>query len=237
MNAKHIWKSFCQVVREARMDLMLFVICFVPFIAGVFFRIVIPMAESKLCDIFEKKYILTPYYDVVDGFLAVLSVLMYCFASAMIVLEEKDSGVKRYMEVTPLGRKGYFVSHFILPTAIGFVVSCIALLLFSLGEHSGIEKIIICFLSVFCGMVCSFLIVSLAGNKVEGMAVSKLSGMIMLAVIVPYVTEAKWQYVFGLIPSYWIGRVLKYREAGSALCCLLVCSIWLWGLLKWEKRE
>lgn len=227
-----IMYSFRQVLREAKSDLMLFVVCFVPFLAGSVFRFGIPVLEKILTTYFQREQIIYPYYGLIDGFLAVLSSMMFCFVSAMIVLEERDSGIEKYMAVTPVGKRGYFISHFITPAGIGYFVSMLAVILFHLSEINPTKVVVGCLLAAMCGLLCGLIIVALAGNKVEGMAISKLSGMTMFAIIVPYVLQGNIQYICGFIPSFWLGRFLIYEDFVSAIVGIAVSIVWIYFCMK-----
>ena len=231
-----IMYSFRQVLREAKSDLMLFVVCFVPFLAGSVFRFCIPVLEKIVTTYFQREQIIYPYYGLIDGFLAVLSSMMFCFVSAMIVLEERDSGIEKYMGVTPVGKKGYFISHFIIPAGIGYFVSMLAVILFHLSEINTTKVVVGCLLAAMCGLLCGLIIVALAGNKVEGMAISKLSGMTMFAIIVPYVLKGNIQYICGFIPSFWLGRFLIYEDFVSAIVGIAVSLVWIYFSIRIRRR-
>ena len=83
-----------------------------------------------------------------------------------------------------------------------------------------------------CGLLCGLIIVALAGNKVEGMAISKLSGMTMFAIIVPYVLQGNIQYICGFIPSFWLGRFLIYEDFVSAIVGIVVSIVWIYFCMK-----
>ena len=58
--------------------------------AGSFFRFGIPFLEDIFTGYFQVPAILSPFYNLLDLCFAMLSPTMFCFAAAMISLEEAD---------------------------------------------------------------------------------------------------------------------------------------------------
>lgn len=52
------------------------------------------------------------------------------------------------------------------------------------------------------------IILAYAGNKVEGMALAKVSALVMVGLIIPFVITDSTQYVFSFLPSFWIAKFL-----------------------------
>lgn len=87
---KAIRLSFSQMLAYMRRDMMLFAACLTPILAGLLFRFAIPLLEAALADWFHVPAIISPYYALIDIFFAMLSPVMFCFAPAMVSLEEAD---------------------------------------------------------------------------------------------------------------------------------------------------
>ena len=56
--------------------------------------------------------------------------------------------------------------------------------------------------------VAAMIILAYAGNKVEGMALAKVSALVMVGLIIPFVITDSTQYVFSFLPSFWIAKFL-----------------------------
>jgi len=52
-------------------------------------------------------------------------------------------------------------------------------------------------------------LVTAAGNKVEGLALAKLSNIFVMGFIIPWVTQSPLRYIFGVLPSFWMGEILS----------------------------
>lgn len=170
--------SFKQFLLQIGRDGMLLVICLAPILAGIVFKFAVPIGEMMLCTHLGKTAILSPYYLLFDIFLAIITPYMFCFASAMVILEEKDTNLTAYLSVTPVGKSVYLLSRLGFPAAISAVFSIMMLLFFSLTDMGILEKIVLSALTAPIGVIISLLIVSFSSNKVEGIAIAKLGGLI-----------------------------------------------------------
>ncbi|WOO37672.1 ABC transporter permease [Anaerocolumna sp. AGMB13020] len=224
--------SFKQFILQIWSDSMLAVICILPAIIGIFFKFGIPIAEIFLCEYFDKLAILSPYYLLFDICLAVITPYMFCFSSAMVILEEKDTNITNYISVTPIGKSGYLLSRLAFPTIISIVVSVIMLLLFSLTETSVLVAAVLSISTAPIGIIIALMIVSLSSNKVEGIAIAKLGGIIMFGVAIPFfITDVK-QYLGAFLPSFWIGKFMLDFGAFNLIIAVVVAAIWICLLSK-----
>ena len=115
---KPLLRSFGIFIRQITRDNMLWAVCLAPFITALLFRFGIPYAESLLCAYFQRQRILADYYLLFDLWLCLTPSYMLCFASAMVMLTERDENMAGYMAVTPVGKTGYVLSRLIFPAAI-----------------------------------------------------------------------------------------------------------------------
>lgn len=229
---KTIFISFKQLFSQIKSDKMLFVVCLAPIFAGIAFKFGIPYIESLLCDYFGEQAIIQPYYLMIDIFLAILTPNLFCFASAMVILEEKDEHLIESLSVTPLGKTGYLISRLILPLAVSAIISIIMLLCFSLTEIKFYLIIILSILSATMGLMISLLIVSFSKNKVEGMAFSKLGGLFMLGIPVAFFIDTNNQYFASLMPSFWVAKFMIDFNIFNLTISVLVVTAWIYFFYK-----
>ena len=64
------------------------IIAFFPFIIGIISRFLIPVVEDLLTDYFGVGTTLTPYYDLFDLFLIIVTPAMLNFMVAMVMFED-----------------------------------------------------------------------------------------------------------------------------------------------------
>ena len=218
-------------------DSMLYAVCIAPLLAAVAFRFGIPRIESILCIKLETSSILSGYYLLIDLFLVILTPFLFCFASSMVILTENDENIAAYLAVTPIGKKGYLISRFGFPAVISFLASVLLLKLFSLLSWPITLLITVSFLSSLSCFATCLLVVTFSHNRVEGMAVSKMSGLMMLGLFVPFFLFSKAQYLFSILPSFWIAKIGIERNYAFILPALLTSVLWIRVLyLQYEKK-
>jgi fluoroquinolone transport system permease protein len=225
-------RSFVQFILQIFEDDMLWAVCIAPFLAGVLFRFGIPYAERLLCEHFDKLSILSDYYLLFDLFLSLITPYMFCYASTMVLLGEADTGMSAYMAVTPVGRRGYIVSRLVFPALISFIVSIPVMLFFKLTVWPFWLLLLICFLMSALSVAVSLLIFSFSHNKVEGMAIAKMSGLFMLGLPVPFFLKSDVQYLFSPLPSFWTTKLSVDTNLLFLLPAVITLLLWMWVLYR-----
>ncbi len=234
---KAIRLSFFQMVAAMRRDMMLFAACLAPILAGIFFRFAIPFLEAVLIDCFNIPAIISHYYKLIDILFAMLSPAMFCFVSAMISLEEVDEKTAAYLFVTPLGRNGYLVARFCIPSVAAFLITVVLLPVFKLTSLSPIDIVLLAAGGTLQGIIISLLILTLSSNKLEGMAVSKLSTLMLFGTAIPFFMKSDIQYVLSPLPAYWIGKAMFENMLIYMLPAFALSAIWIYFLLKRYLRK
>ncbi|BCZ37910.1 hypothetical protein GVanDAA622_26010 [Enterococcus faecium] len=80
-------------------------------------------------------------------------------------------------------------------------------------------------------IIVSLMIITLSTNKLEGMAVTKLSALTLLGIPVPFFVKGMFQYTVGFLPSFWVGKAIQNNGYINLLIALLVASIWFYVLI------
>jgi fluoroquinolone transport system permease protein len=157
---------------------------------------------------------------------------MLCFASAMVMLTEYDENMTSYLSITPIGKNGYLISRLLIPALIAFLFSVTLLLLFSLTVWNILLVIIICLINCFISVIISLLVFSYSSNKVEGMAMAKMAGLVMIGLPVPYFLKSVHQYVFCLLPSFWVAKLCVDSNYIFVIPVIITCLLWFVILYK-----
>lgn len=222
-----VWMSFSQMLKFVRQDRMLFAAGLAPLLAGIAIHFGVLFAENSLIHFTGLPAVLAPYYGLFDIFLASITPAMLCFIAAMVMLEERDDHIDRYLFVTGLGKRGYFLSRLILPALIAFVVTAASLPLFRLTALSAGTILFLSLAETLQGINIALLIVALSSNKLEGMAVTKLSSLMMLGAAAPYFVPAPVCLCFAFLPSFWVGKAIMENRLFYMLPSLFVAGTWI----------
>lgn len=226
------YTSILQLFRQIRSDYMLTLAYLVPLIVGCIVKFGIPILENTLTSHFQTAYLLTPYYPLFDLFLSMIAPIMFCFSFAMILLEEIDDKVARYYMITPLGKGGYLFSRIGLPAIISLLLTPLILLLFHISPISIGTLLAISLLGTIMGIIVALIIVSLSTNKLEGMAVTKMAAMLTMGILPPFFIKGNVEYLFAVLPSYWLGKCVQNNSLLVFISGLLVGFVWIFLLVK-----
>lgn len=224
--------SFLHMLRLIRQDRMLLAAGLAPFLAGLAIRFAVPLAESGLIRLTGTEAVLVPYYALFDLFFASLTPAMFCFIAAMVMLEERDDHIDRYLFVTGLGRNRYFVSRIGFPALAAFAVTDILLPVFHLSPLSSGVGLLLSLAGSLQGVIIGLLIVMISSNKLEGMAVTKLSSLMMLGAVIPWFVPAPFSFGFSFLPSFWMGKAMTEGSLLDLLPSIAAGGCWitvLWG--------
>ena len=229
--------SFFHMLKVVMHDRMLFAALMSPVLAGIAICFGVPFAEKMLIQVTGLTAVLTPYYGLFDIFFASLTAVMFCFIAAMVVLEEHDDHIDRYLFITSLGRNGYFVSRILIPALFAFAITAILLPGVKLTELSGVEIILLSLTGSLQGIVIALLIVTISSNKLEGMAVTKLSSLMILGAIVPFFLPSPIDLCAFFLPSFWMGKAVTERKPVVMLLSVLVAASWILCLKRKQDRK
>lgn len=229
---KAIWLSFFQMAAAMRKDKMLLAACLMPVLAGLFFRFAIPSLEAVLTGYFGMTALLSPYYGLLDLFFMMLSPAMFCFASAMTSLEEADERTAVYLFITPLGKTGYLSARLGIPAVTAFLVTITLFPVFNLTPLTPVAALLFTAAGTLQGLTTALTVLALSSNRLEGMAITKLSTLTAFGAAVPFFTRHNIQYALLLLPSFWTGKAAHENTLLYLLPAFLLSITWLTLLLK-----
>ena len=199
-------KMFIYMVKQITREMMMVMLVIAPVLAGLFFRIGIPLLESKVLSHYGLEKVIIPYYELFGWLLAMLTGMLFAFVGGLVVLGEIDENVAKYIIVTPVGMRGYLISRILIPAVISGAVAFVCVPAFSLVPIGPARLMVMVVSTMLSGIVTALLVVAISSNKVEGMAIGKLSGLFGATFFVPLVVKGMIKYVFCLFPMFWIGE-------------------------------
>lgn len=176
--------------------------------------------------------VISPYYRLIDILLAMLPSTMFCFVSAMVSLEEKDEKTAVYLFITPLGKTGYIFARFGVPSVIAFFTDVILLPVFKLTALSPLTVLLLSAGGTLQGMIVALLVLTISSNKLEGMAVTKLSTLTVFGAAIPFFIKTDIQYIISPLPSFWIGKAILENTLFYMFPAFVLSAVWIWFLLK-----
>ncbi len=225
--------SLTQIYR----DQMLLLLCFTPFMVSILLKIAIPVINGLLT-----KYLnfqLTPYYLMVDALVITLNPMLISVMTGLLMLDERDDGICQYYSVTPVGGKAYLMMRLSLPFFYSLIASLVLIPFTSLSGLSYGLMILPAAVSSYGGILMGMILVSIASNKVEGLAVSKLMGIIIFGIPLAWFANSYLRAIGILLPTYWLMDMLLQAKArqfvrymADFILGVTCTTIWIIGLYR-----
>lgn len=173
-----------------------------------------PWATEALLRRYE--FDLVEYYPLMLSFVALTVPGMVGAIIAFLLLDQRDDGTLVALSVTPMTFRKYLIYRTGVPIVASVVLTGIALTLSGLmtaGWHVALLASVVA--SLFVPIYALF-ITCLAANKVQGFAVMKGAGVLALPAVVAWFVPMPWQVALGVVPHYWIAKVVWVMEAGDS---------------------
>lgn len=224
---KPVYISFERFIKEIFKDAMLSAISFLPVFLGALFKFGIPFLDAFLTAKTGKAALLSPYYLLFDLIIIFSTPIMFGYAGLMVILEERDTGIFRYLSVTPLGIKGYLLSRLVFISAIAALYGFVVELFCHISEITVFQLLVGSLFSFLTGIWLVCLISCLASNKVEGLAFSKFSGFLILGPFAAFFIKDWIKYIAGFLPTFWFTEfcLSKGSYAVAALASSFALSV------------
>lgn len=201
-------------IRGTYRDPLLVMIVFAPVIwtSGVY--ILTPRFTTMLADRYD--FDLVPYYPLIlTAFLLLTSIIIVGGLAAFLVLDEVDAGTLAALRVTPVPLSTFFAYRAATVMAVT-TVYVIATMSFSGILAPGVlpALIPIGLLSGVSAVVTLLLIVAVANNKIQGLAMMRALGMLIAGLpCLPWFIDSGWNLAFGVLPPYWAAKAFWVASA------------------------
>ncbi|MFB9433044.1 ABC transporter permease [Streptoalloteichus tenebrarius] len=179
---------------------------------------------------------LTPHYPLlVTQFLVLGCPMLLGALAGLLVLDDRDQRTLTALRVTPVPvmtyagyRAGTVVvvtTAYVVPTtwASGLVPARLLPAALLVGVLSGLLATLL-----------ALTVATFAGNKVEGMAIMRAAGILVVGLpVLPWFVPGNWQALFAVLPAYWPAKAFWVAAEGGPYLVPLVVGIAYHGLLLW----
>jgi fluoroquinolone transport system permease protein len=194
-------------IRGTYRDPLLVMIVVAPVIWTVGVIVLTPLFTEMLSERYD--FDLVPYYPLVlTAFLLLTSIIIAGGLAAFLVLDEVDAGTLAALRVTPVPLSTFFAYRagtVMVVTAIYVIVT----MSFSGTLEPGLipALIPIAVLAGLSAVVTLLLIVTVANNKIQGIAMVRALGMLIAGLpCLPWFIDSAWNLAFGVLPPYWAAK-------------------------------
>ncbi len=202
-------------VLNIRRDVILIMAMSAPLLLAFVLRTGLPFSAALLQEQFN--FELAPHYPFIAGLLILFSPMMIGMLVGFLLLDEKDEQILIYLSVTPLMQRGYIAYRLAVPLLPGVLLSYVMLFLLSdLVEFQPLAVLPVVLVASLGAPLIALLLGTVAGNKVEGLALSKIIAIVLWAPFAGYLLASPWRMIAGIVPHYWIPQAYLAGLAGDS---------------------
>ncbi|MGB3682056.1 MAG: ABC transporter permease [Rubrobacteraceae bacterium] len=201
-------------IRNVRRDSMLLTFLLAPLLAVVVLRFAVPLVTAYL----DRRYgfDLTPYYPLLLSLLILGLPGGFGSLAGFMVLDERDDDTLTALRVTPASTTGYAGYRISTAITLSFLYTLGCISLTGLAPVSLLPSLVpAALLAGLFSPVVALLLVTLANNKIEGLALGKAFGVFILGPLAAYFIGSNWQLLLGILPTYWPARAFWVASGGG----------------------
>ena len=224
-------------IQNIRRDPLLKWITIVPVLMALLSRSLLPVILQQASALVD--FDLLPYYRPLMAYtLLIMTPLLTGMVIGFLLLDQRDDHTLSALQVTPLTLDGYLVYRLVTPSMVSMGVTFIILPVSGLAPLSLVELAGVALSGGLLSCLYALFIAAFAANKVQGFAITKITGSVLLPPLIAYFIPAGWRTVFGIVPTYWPGMLLWGLMGGNTAAWinlpvgLAYQAVLLWLLLR-----
>lgn len=159
------------------------------------------------------------------------------WVTGFLLLEDRDDGPLLALDVTPIGKSGFFAYRATVTALVTAAVTLLGLRLV-VPDAGMAESVLILLLVPAEAVLAAVILPAVARNKVEGLALTKLTN---IASVVPLIAilPSPWRFLGGVVPSYWVGELLALSgEPPLPFAVVAIAAIaahLVWGVVVFRR--
>jgi len=216
MNIRIILNSFRADFRFIARDPMLLMAFLAPAFLILFLRLLIPLLSEYIFS--RTSFQLMDYYPLVAITMVCIIPMLFGMVYAFILLDENDAHILQVISITPAGKRDFLYMRLLIPAFLSFVMVLFTIMLtVPVVSEGWLRSVFISFLLSTQSSFTFLFIGCMAANKVQGLALSKLYGIFLIAVPLGLLLHHPWNYLVFFSPLYWISWAWIIPSTGESL--------------------
>lgn len=212
------WKKW---LRDPLMGFMVFY----PILFGVIGRYVLPLIAENT------GFSIEHFADLIVVILVLLVPHVYGALVGFSILDDRDDHILSSIHVTPLGIHQFLSFRMAVVLILSFIATTYVIWFSNIGDLTFANIIAIAFLVSLAAPMTGLFINALAKNKIEGFAVMKGTGMIIIFPIVSLFFLDKKELFFSFAPGFWPAKAISSLIRGEELLFLSFQQYYFIGLV------
>lgn len=208
----------------ARDSMLRWVAIFTPAF-GLLFRFAVPRVADMLHQQFG--FDLVAYYPLLMSFLPLVAAGMIGTVVGFLLLDQRDDQTLTALMVTPLSLGDYLRYRLSSLMLLSAVFGAVIMPLAGLSETTAVQVVVSAMTAAPLAPIYALFLGTFAANKVQGFALAKAVGVVLVPCIVSYFLTGPWQSAFGVVPHYWALKVFWLFDEGATVSALVHAIIGL----------
>jgi fluoroquinolone transport system permease protein len=152
---------------------------------------------------------LLAYYPPLMAYVLLLLVPnLIGFVTGFLLLDQRDDRTLVALQVTPLSLNGYLAYRLTMPVLLSLFLTLLVLPLSGLVSLSFPLLFLVALSAAPMAPIFALALAALSQNKVQGFALMKVSGIVLLPPLAAYFIQSNWHLLLGLVPTYWPAQSL-----------------------------
>lgn len=198
---------------------------FYPILFGFIGRYIFPIIADS------SGFSIDKFADLIIVVLVLITPFIYGALIGFSILDDKDDHILSAIKVTPLGLNRFLSFRLIIALVISFI-ACIYVMWFSdIGGLSLGSMAAISFLASLSAPATGLFINAVANNKIEGFAVMKGAGIIIIFPIIALFFMDKKELFFSFAPGFWPAKAISSLIRGEDILFLSYYQYYFIGLV------
>lgn len=205
-------------------DPLLKFMVFYPILFGIIGRYLLPVIAENT------GFSIEHFADLIVVLLVLLVPHVYGAVIGFSILDDRDDHILTSIDVTPLGIHQFLSFRMAVVFVLTFIATTYVIWFSNIVDLRLVNILAIAFLVSFTAPMTGLFINALAKNKIEGFAVMKGTGMIIVFPIVAlYFFDIK-ELLFSFAPGFWPAKAISSLIRGEEILLLTYYQYYFIGL-------
>ncbi|MFD1412495.1 hypothetical protein [Oceanobacillus jeddahense] len=207
-------------IKNITRDSMLFGAMLAPVALALFVKYSISSFSEDLQAMYA--FSIEQHFPFIMSFVILLPPFMLGVMAGLMILEEMDDHILSYIAVTPVSKSSYLLYRLLVPMVTSIILTIFVMIYTGLVNFTMSLLPVVLQAALLMPIIALFL-ASFANNKVEGLAIGKAVGIIVVIPALTYFVESNWLFLLGVFPTFWISEAFMKNDEIA-----LLHNIYVW---------
>lgn len=213
-----------EIKKWSRDSMMGFMLMY-PILFGFIGRYFLPWIADK------SGFSIDLYADLIIVILTLIVPIAFGALIAFSILEDRDDSIFTSIKVTPLSINQFLSFRFIMVLVLSYITTVFVIWFSDIGNFPMKNILAIAFLASLEAPMYGLLINSLSNNKIEGFAVMKGLGTLILFPIIALFFIDKKELFFSFAPGFWAAKAISSVIRGEGILYLTYNQYYFIGII------